>query len=221
MSKFILLTRQFVDMSAQVEQDYNRWYWEEHLPTKRSVTGVISARRYHTVGTARPDAPQYMAIYEITSPEVIESYEWKVTTIGSEWSKRLFHFAGTAGVYERIFPKDVDDSLSYPTAEYVYVTRMTPKPAGEEEFNRWYNEHHIPAMTAVPGVISGRRYIVAGKTYQYASRYLAIYELENPAVIESEAWNRAGHDKMSEDVLSRTRSMKSFPGVYQLMRPPK
>lgn len=222
MSKFMLMTRQYVSMSPQVEQDYNNWYWTEHIPVKSTIPGVLSARRYHLVGNSRLDAPQYMAIYEIDKPEVIESYDWKVTTVGSEWSKRLnLHFEGAAGVYERIFPTNVDDSQMYPKSEFVYVTRMTPLPSGEDEFNRWYNEHHVPEMTAVPGVISGRRYRSVGKAYPYGPKYTAIYEIESPDVIESEAWNKAGHNQLAEDTLKRTRIMKSFPGTYQLMRSPK
>jgi hypothetical protein len=220
MSKYILLTRHFIEMSQQMEQEYNRWYWQEQIPSKLAVKGVLRACRYCTVGTARPDAPRYMTIYEITGLEVSESYEWQITTIGSEWSKRLFHFAETTGVYEKIFPKDVDDTVSYPTAEYLYVNKMTPKPEGEKEFNHWYNEYHIPGLTTVPGVISGRRSKSVGKAYPYAPKYLAIYELENQAVIESDAWEKAGHDKMTIDVLSRTRIMRNLPGVYQLMLTP-
>ena len=28
----------------------------------------------------------------------------------------------------------------------------------EDEFNRWYNEEHIPELTAIPGVLNAARY---------------------------------------------------------------
>ena len=62
MAKYIFLTRQFVDMTVQVEQDYNRWYWEEHIPALLTLPGVMGARRYHTVGNVHPDAEQYVAV---------------------------------------------------------------------------------------------------------------------------------------------------------------
>lgn len=221
MAKYIFLTRQYIDMNVQVEQDYNKWYWEEHIPALCTVPGVLGARRYHTVGNVHPDAPPYVAIYDLESPEVVESFEWHENAEASEWGKRVnMHMKGNPGVYERIFPLDVDDSAPFPTAEFIYLTRMTPTPAGEEEFNQWYNEYHIPEMTAVTGVLSGRRFKRTGKQHRYAPKYVAMYELVSDAVPASEEWKTAGYTKRSADVLGRTRVLKSVPGVYQLMRRP-
>ena len=61
-------------------------------------------------------------------------------------------------------------------------------PADEEaEFNRWYNEEHLAERLAVPGFLSGARY----EAVKGAPKHLACYELENAAVLESEAYKRA------------------------------
>ena len=54
-------------------------------------------------------------------------------------------------------------------------------PEHEEEFNRWYNEMHIPDILQVEGFVAARRYKLSGpapRDQQSASRYLAIYELD-------------------------------------------
>jgi hypothetical protein len=38
----------------------------------------------------------------------------------------------------------------------VYVD--VPAPL-EDEFNRWYNEEHIPERLAIPGVLNAARYV--------------------------------------------------------------
>jgi hypothetical protein len=56
----------------------------------------------------------------------------------------------------------------------------------EKEFNRWYNEEHLAERLAVPGFLSAARY----EAVKGGPRHLAVYELESPAVLESEAYRR-------------------------------
>ena len=43
------------------------------------------------------------------------------------------------------------------------------------EFNRWYNEEHIPERLSAPGFLDGARY----EALKGGPRYLAVYELES------------------------------------------
>ena len=56
----------------------------------------------------------------------------------------------------------------------------------EQEFNRWYNEEHIYERLSVPGILSAARY----ESVLNGPKHLAIYELESPAVLESEEYIR-------------------------------
>lgn len=59
-------------------------------------------------------------------------------------------------------------------------------PAYEEEFNRWYNEEHVPERLTCPGFLSARRFIAL----EGEPKYLAIYDLESPEVLQSEAYKK-------------------------------
>ncbi len=60
-------------------------------------------------------------------------------------------------------------------------------PADKEpEFNRWYNEEHLAERLAIPGFLSGARY----EAVKGGPKHLAVYELENPAVLESAAYKK-------------------------------
>ena len=62
-------------------------------------------------------------------------------------------------------------------AKGIMVVRSEPvDPAHEDEFNDWYDNTHIPEITAVPGFVSARRYKTHGGSGGPA--YLAIYEIE-------------------------------------------
>ena len=56
-------------------------------------------------------------------------------------------------------------------------------PADREgDFNRWYNEEHLAERLAVPGVLSAARY---ESSTPGAPKHLAMYEIEDIAVLES------------------------------------
>jgi hypothetical protein len=57
-------------------------------------------------------------------------------------------------------------------------------PADKEpEFNRWYNEEHLDERMSVPGFLSAARY----EAVKGGPKHLAVYELDNAAVMESDA----------------------------------
>jgi hypothetical protein len=76
-------------------------------------------------------------------------------------------------------------------ATYIHIAQIDVAPEDEAEFNRLYDEEHVPRLTAVPGVISGRRFKLNGGARGTIPRYLAIYELESPDIPQSKAWEEA------------------------------
>ena len=66
-------------------------------------------------------------------------------------------------------------------AHYLYIVRAElSDEKWEEEFNRWYDQHHVPGLLAVPGFISATRFSQLGPP----RRYLAVYEIEGPEVFQ-------------------------------------
>ena len=84
-SKYVFIVA--MDVAPEKEALFNEVYDREHVPNLLRVPGVRSATRLRTepasvsVGgqTKRltgEEAPNYMAIYEIDSPEVLTSAAW-------------------------------------------------------------------------------------------------------------------------------------------------
>lgn len=48
------------DIPAELDQEFNQWYHEEHLAERLAVPGILSARRYRAVGSQ----PNYMVVYK-------------------------------------------------------------------------------------------------------------------------------------------------------------
>jgi len=71
---------------------------------------------------------------------------------------------------------------------------MMEKPDGvsEEEFNRLYNESHIPALLSVPGVHGAKRYKLNGVDGDLdVPTYFALYEVDSAETRSSEDWQTA------------------------------
>jgi|SRR5271155_2813879 len=76
-------------------------------------------------------------------------------------------------------------------ADYVYIVHMDIPPEFEAEFNRIYDEDHIPIILKVPGVRSCVRYVLDHGSVANFPRYMAMYEIDSPDVVESAAWKKA------------------------------
>jgi hypothetical protein len=53
------------------EEDFNKWYSEEHLPDVLGVDGIVAAQRFEFVasnGSADP-AQRYLALYEVEADD--------------------------------------------------------------------------------------------------------------------------------------------------------
>src|SRR2546425_7105892 len=59
----------WTDVPADKEEEFNRWYNEEHLAERLSVPGFLSAARYEAV----KGGPKHLACYELESVAVLES----------------------------------------------------------------------------------------------------------------------------------------------------
>ncbi|WP_338664637.1 DUF4286 family protein [Pararoseomonas sp. SCSIO 73927] len=61
-----------VDVDPAVEEEFNRWYVESHIPDLLACPGWLSARRY----TVDDGGPRYAAVYEIAGPWVYDTPEF-------------------------------------------------------------------------------------------------------------------------------------------------
>jgi hypothetical protein len=71
---------------------------------------------------------------------------------------------------------------------------MHPPPAFDEEFNAWYDSEHIPERLSVPGFRTGLRYMNTGGG---APRYLAMYDIDSYAVLDTPEYHRVAYDRAS------------------------
>ena len=182
MAKGLLLAAiNFRNVAADEFQD---WYDTEHLPEREGVTGFLTAQRWIGVD----DTKLSVAIYDLETVGVLASPGY--IAIGgqnlSPWSKRitarserLLRFEG-----EQTLP---GDQVAPASAGALLLNAMNVAPEAEDDFNKWYDEEHIPALAAVPGTLCARRF----RATQGPLRYVALYHLVSPEVVASAEWKKA------------------------------
>ncbi len=92
----------------------------------------------------------------------------------------------------------------------LFTVKATISPEQEDEFNRWYNQEHVPQFLSYPGTVSARRYRSIMGEDKY--RYIAVYEVQDEAtlhrMLESEhfAALKADYDARFGGVSERVRA---------------
>ena len=87
-------------------------------------------------------------------------------------------------------------------SEYLFIVAARVRPEIEDEWNKWYNNVHLPEITDCPGFISSARYI---NEEGGSKNYLAVYEIEGPETLMTpEFRSRRGWAKFAPDVEATT-----------------
>ena len=203
----------WADIPADKEDDFNRWYNEEHLKERLAVPGFLAGARYEAV----KGGPKHLAVYELESAAVLESPAYKkVQANPTAWTRRCSPEAiGTTfirNVYAMIHPAAVTPAVAASgMAPSLQIGRMDVPPHVDAEFNTWYNTIYVPNYEKVPGVIRGRRYRAVTGT----PTYLTLYEFEHPKVSESAAWlAQRDASPVTQTIRPHMSHASGSPGVY-------
>ena len=96
-----------IDVDPEHEEEFNRWYNEEHLPERLSCPGFLSGRRFVAV----EGGPKYLALYDLENPEVLQSEPYQKIFGPSEWTKRISKqfVRSVRNVYLEITPEEVEE----------------------------------------------------------------------------------------------------------------
>lgn len=182
MAKGLLLAS--FDITTVAEDEFHDWYDTEHLPERQAVPGFLNAQRW--IGA--DNAKHAVATYDLETVGVMQSPAYKA--IGGEnlspWSKRvtaeckrLLRFEG-----DQTLP---GNQLAPENAGALLLNAMNVNPDVEDDFNKWYDEEHIPALAAVPGVLCARRF----RATDSPLKYVALYHMVAPEVVAADEWKKA------------------------------
>lgn len=175
------------EVEPGIEADFNAWA-EGHLKDNLGLSGFLSARRLRrsTAGGEDPAQPTWLTIYDLADLDALASLESpdRDRSMPAAFSGR-FRFERT--VHRALTPRG-EEGARQPRGPAILHITLDVEPDHEAAFVDWYVGEHVPAIAAVPGVLSVRRFENAAWEQGSApaasgARFLTIYELEAPDVI--------------------------------------
>lgn len=193
----------FSEMSpdADWEDDFNRWYDRHLIPIRLKVPGFVSAQRY-----CDTDRPNYLGIFEITSPDVLESEDYQ--KIKAQPNAQTAWMLANTLYYTRYLGNEISDhqrddsegdSLDAPI---LYAVFFSVPDERVEEFNRWYEEEHIPMLLKCPYWKRIRRFEIYDAEPQPWT-HMALHYISDMAAFDSEeraaARDTEWYKKLSEE----------------------
>lgn len=95
-----------MDIAAHKEEEFNRWYNEDHIPERMTVDGFRRARRY----IADAGSPRYLALYDVEDISVFQKEPYRLIRGAnkSKWTSALEPYQSSTHriIYRKIFDTD-------------------------------------------------------------------------------------------------------------------
>jgi len=213
MSNFGLLLT-LTEPRAEMEAEFNAWYDTEHIAERLSIPGFLSARRW--VAGVKPGEGKYLATYELVTRGVLhtEAYLERFRN-PTPWSRRSLE---NTVVFRRWACEQINpgDAPPHMMSHALFVAIGDAPPQYEDEFNRWYDEEHLPMLSQVPGVLRARRFL---DRQAQKPRYVALYELEDESVTRHPQWQAALGTDWAKRIGELTAECEWFLRMYRSYTP--
>jgi|SRR5579862_5199107 len=192
------------------EAEFNRWYDGVHVPEFVAQPGISHGWRTakveheHELGDIDE---QFAAVYELDTIPSFEAALDASPTAGHSW----FAWEGRVEKWKRTFFRVRATHENDPDrGEFWAIVRANYAGDREEEFNRWYDEEHMPGVASNPGFHRAWRLEHEPSESQIGParhRYWAVYEIDDPQdLVEALRGKAAWGGQWQDDVADWTRT---------------
>ncbi|TKY89395.1 hypothetical protein EX895_001926 [Sporisorium graminicola] len=226
----------FMQPGPQVSlEEFHEWYDNEHVPLRtHRFTTFRSAARYAVTSTAfspsdavAPKETTWGAFYTVSSNATFA--ETAYTSLRSERSKReadLFTRLAIVDrrIYKLEYDSDADNKISVErkrlglnvqkaqdTGSYLVTNSVDVKPEVQDEYNRWFEQEHVPMLSKVKGWKRSRRFTLIdngvngtlakeGMT-EGVPKCLGLHEYDNDAPEDTQEYKDACSTQWRSDIL--------------------
>lgn len=137
------------------EAEFNQWYNETLIPGGQALGFVRNARRFVNVLSDSPTFqgwPKYLALWEIYRDDLKQAHaemHEHVARVKAERGGFDFYIKFVDTLYGKVGPEFQTERTGRPVTGVYVVLCYPTDPAREDEFNKWYNEKHIPEILAL------------------------------------------------------------------------
>ncbi|KAH9854560.1 hypothetical protein C2E23DRAFT_726234 [Lenzites betulinus] len=201
--------------SAVSTEEFNDWYDNEHVPLRLPIPGFQTWSRWAAVDGK---TPSYAAVYGLSAPSVASDPAH--AHLGATRSDREKSIMSRASLIDRrtyaLCEPAVAPSAGYDRAQpgpFVCIAEVDIKPEAEADFNRWYDEEHIPMLSRIPGWVRSSRFVLVDAAAAgadaggvRAAKYFALHEIADLESMERPEFKASLATEWSQKILGNTTS---------------
>jgi hypothetical protein len=163
----------------KMEEEFNEWYDQEHIPERKAIPGIITAQRF----MAHDGSPKYLALYDLERLAVLEGEAYK--RVGpanySPWTRRINRNARVF-IRETWSQRSPGGGVLSPKSGAIILWSFDYAENQRENFNGWFERACFGGLKDIGGYIQSRRFLrVEGN-----ARELALIEFEDFGFLKSE-----------------------------------
>ena len=214
----LFVTSAIIDPSKTTDEQYNRFYNDEHVPDVINSGATTLGLRYKNVN-ANSEAP-YLAIYPVET-------SW----LGSDAHK---HLVSSTKKSAALNAEDRNDYVRFSSRFYEKIQTyegygqakksgkergqtivcVALEPADERDFDEWYRKQHLDMLSMIPGYRRCTRY---KRIDGQKPRYLAIHEYAcRPDEISDEHIKQVSSTEWSAKIIGEAKALER--DVYELIQ---
>jgi hypothetical protein len=152
--------------------------WDRHVASLGRVRLIEGAALFRWIDGDSP----WVALYDVMSGAATSAGSVVVDSLSKDLEARVNDTTAYTEIFSAPDARSIEACLRY---LHVPLVDFSAKGAIEDDFNRWYDQTHVPQLVAT-GLGHARRFRVARDAWQYA----ATYEIDSPSVLQGEALAR-------------------------------
>lgn len=184
------------EVAPEAEDDFNEWYFREHIPERTLVPGLVRGRRYR----AEHGSPRYMAFYEASSMDVLTQGDYRTQLANpTAWTRRIMpHFR-----FSQRGLCDVVGSVGEGIGGAATVVHLTP--GDEPRLKAWITGTLLHEVHALPQVANVHFWALSPGEPRSPTSALSTQAQERPIawVIVAETMEFAAAEAIQSAILGR------------------
>jgi hypothetical protein len=219
----------FSNPVAGMEDEYNKWYSQQHQKDVVSVPGFMTAQRFVVSDIQLRESkplPKYLVMYKIVTddlPSVYNEVNRRIQTGITVMNPSYDRATSVSFTYRAIRPMiyHKGDSASAPKGDpqvYYQLVFSNPAEGQEDEYNKWYDEHHEPDVVSAPGFVEAQRFVLSDTQLnkkEPLTKYLVMFKIASDDV----AARFADFKRLAPTMPMSPAFGKSYGYTYKALEP--